>query len=221
MLLSNHLEKVKSKITKRQILIVASLFLITGVSILLISYYQLCKKEQIEQKKITTFMKNQKEIPNPEFVRNTDVKENQQVSKISDRFIAVLEIPSIKLLKGLYDKNSKQNNVNRNIEILKESTMPDVENGNLILAGHSGSSKISYFNNLKKLKLNSKIYVYFNSYKYEYNIHKIYEENKDGNIIINRDNNKSAITLITCKNHSKDKQIIYIGYLIKKEQVNE
>ena len=29
--------------------------------------------------------------------------------------------------------------------------MPDIENGNFILAGHSGNSKNSYFKNLKKL----------------------------------------------------------------------
>lgn len=214
MLLSNHLEKVKSKITKRQILIVASLFFLTGVSILSASYYQIYKEEKAKQKKITTFLKHQKEIPNPEFIENND--ETQQVLKQAEEYIAVLEISSINLRIGLYDKNSKQNNVNKNVKVLDESDMPDVNNGNFILAGHSGHSKIAYFNNLKKLTKNDVAYVYYNSEKFSYKLVNQYEVDKTGKAKIIRNFNRKILTLITCKQHS-DKQVIYIFEEMKYE----
>ena len=35
--------------------------------------------------------------------------------------------------------------ISKNIQILKESDMPNVTNGNLLLAGHNGNSKVSFF----------------------------------------------------------------------------
>ena len=58
------------------------------------------------------------------------------------------EREKIGLEKGLASKGSYYNNVNRNILILNESDMPDKENGNVILAGHSGSGRTAFFKNL-------------------------------------------------------------------------
>ena len=71
-----------------------------------------------------------------------------------------------------------------NIQILNSSTMPNVTNGNLILAGHNGASYISFFKNLHKLNINDKVYLYYNGVKYEYLISKYYDTNKDGNVEI-------------------------------------
>ena len=68
---------------------------------------------------------------------------NQTYDKQDEAILAILEIPKIKLKKPLYKVGSKLNNVNKNIEVLHESTMPNHENGSLILASHSGNSKIS------------------------------------------------------------------------------
>ena len=95
--------------------------------------------------------------------------------------------------------------------------MPDVVNGNLVLASHNGASYISFFRNLDKLNINDKIYVYYGGYKYTYSLSKTYDTPKDGNIEVYRDNSKTTITLITCKKNSKDTQVVYIGYLDSKE----
>ena len=94
--------------------------------------------------------------------------------------------------------------------------MPDVVNGNLVLASHNGASYISFFKNLYKLNIDDKVYVYYNGYKYEYSISKIYDTSKDGHIDVYRDNQKTTITLITCKKNTKDTQTVYIGYLTNK-----
>lgn len=165
--------------------------------------------------KIEEFLENE---TNEEIVVEEDIKEETNTSNVSSYdYIAVLEIPSINLKRGLVDPSSKYNNVNYNIQIINKSTMPDVVNGNLVLAGHNGASYVSFFRNLDKLNINDKIYIYYGGYKYEYSLSKIYDTPKDGNVEVHRDNSKTTITLITCKKNTKDTQVIYIGYLDSKE----
>ena len=165
--------------------------------------------------KIEEFLENE---TNEEIVVEEDIKEEANTSNVSSYdYIAVLEIPSINLKRGLVDPSSKYNNVNYNIQIINKSTMPDVVNGNLVLAGHNGASYVSFFRNLDKLNINDKIYIYYGGYKYEYSLSKIYDTPKDGNVEVHRDNSKTTITLITCKKNTKDTQVVYIGYLDSKE----
>lgn len=90
------------------------------------------------------------------------VKEEKQSTPINtEKYIAVLEIPKINLKRGIYAKNSKLNNVNKNVYLLKESNMPNEEKGNYILAGHSGTAYFSYFKNLPKLDIGDVAYVYY------------------------------------------------------------
>ena len=165
--------------------------------------------------KIEEFLENE---TNEEIVVEEDIKEETNTSNVSSYdYIAVLEIPSINLKRGLVDPSSKYNNVNYNIQIINKSTMPDVVDGNLVLAGHNGASYVSFFRNLDKLNINDKIYIYYGGYKYEYSLSKIYDTPKDGNVEVHRDNSKTTITLITCKKNTKDTQVVYIGYLDSKE----
>lgn len=165
--------------------------------------------------KIEEFLENE---TTEEIVVEEDIKEETNTSNVSSYdYIAVLEIPSINLKRGLVDPSSKYNNVNYNIQIINKSTMPDVVNGNLVLAGHNGASYVSFFRNLDKLNINDKIYIYYGGYKYEYSLSKIYDTPKDGNVEVHRDNSKTTITLITCKKNTKDTQVVYIGYLDSKE----
>ncbi|MBR3198839.1 MAG: sortase [Bacilli bacterium] len=120
-------------------------------------------------------------------------------------------IPKINLEKNLYSINSKLNTVNKNIQILKNSDMPDKENGNFVLAAHSGNSSVSYFHNLYKLDIGDEVIIKYNNHKYIYAVDKKYEVIKTGKVSIKRDKNKNSITLITCK--EKDKQLVVIGYL--------
>ena len=137
-------------------------------------------------------------------------KENQMTRSLE--YIAVLKIPKIKLEKGLVAKDSKYNNIDYGIKLLKESDSPDVINGNVILASHSGTADISYFNNLDKLKINDEVLILYNGKTYQYKIVNIYDIDKTGKAKINRNNNKSTITLITCRNGT-NKQIVLIGEL--------
>lgn len=194
------------------------LFLLVCGAFMLI--YNHCMKIRLNEEndlKIEEFLENEN---TDEEIENTDKNTNTETttSNVSNyNYIAVLEIPSINLKRGLVDPSSKYNNVNYNIQIINKSTMPDVVNGNLVLASHNGASYISFFKNLYKLNINDKIYIYYGGYKYEYLLSKIYDTQKDGNIEVYRDNSKTTITLITCKKNTKDTQVVYVGYLESKE----
>ena len=125
-------------------------------------------------------------------------------------FIGNLEIPKINLNRGFIDPSSKENNVEKNLTIVNTSDMPDVENGNFILAAHSGTSYVSYFNKLYLLELGDKAYINYNNVKYTYEIKKIYYQEKTGKIGVYRDHEKSTLTLVTCTKDDKSKQTIYI-----------
>ena len=129
-------------------------------------------------------------------------------------YIGYLKIPKINLEHGFLDKNSKYNVVSRNILVHASSDYPDVKNGNLILASHSGTSSISYFKNLYKLSINDDVYINYKNKEYHYKITKIYKDKKDGQVAVRRDYNKTTLTLITCTKNDKTTQTVYICELV-------
>ncbi len=119
---------------------------------------------------------------------------------------AILEIPKIKLKKGIYEKENKNNNVNKNIELINPNKINNPQTETIIIAGHSGSSKISFFHNLDILTLNDSIYLYYNGNKYEYKVIQKYEEAKVGKLSV--DNETELLYLTTCSEKNKDKQLV-------------
>lgn len=132
-------------------------------------------------------------------------------------YIGMLEIPKIGFKRGFVDADSSANNVDKNIAIIKPSSYPDVEKGNFIIAGHSGTSRVAYFKDLYQLNINDQTYVYYKNIKYTYNIVDIYTQPKIGRLGIYRDPSKTTLTLITCTKDDKTTQTVYIAELISKE----
>lgn len=133
---------------------------------------------------------------------------------IEDIYDAILYIPQINLKKGIYKKNDKRNNIEENVTIHSSSDYPNKDFSNLILIAHSGTGKKAYFNELHKLNEDSLIEFYYQNVKYVYKINNYYQVEKNGKANIKRDINKKTVTLITCSQKDKTKQLIYIGYLI-------
>lgn len=211
------------KITKSQLAIIGSLILIM-CGIFIIGYKHLNNRriKLIQNQKIEEVIKLSNDIfyvdDSGEIVEEEVKVEKQEDIKteVMYDYNAVLEISSINLKKGLVSYDNKYNNVNYNIQIIETSSMPNVENGNLILAGHNGNSSVSFFKDLYKLKKGDLINVYYDNYKYIYEYSYYYEVDKTGTVDIVRDNNQTTITLITCKKGSETKQLVFIGYLIDK-----
>ena len=207
---------------KSQLFIVGSFLIIVGVGILggkIVNNY-LDKKQ--EQDLINDFYEQQEEyvvdvpVMEEELVKEEVAvqEEKKETTTPNINYIAVIKIPKIGLEKGLASKGSYWNNVNRNIEILSESDMPDVDKGNVILASHSGNSSISYFRKLNKLQNDDIVSIVYNGKEYKYKMVNSYEIEKNGYAHIVRNAEKSTLTLITCK-HNTNKQIVVICELVE------
>jgi len=157
------------------------------------------------------------EITNNTNDATTNTNNTNNSSNPKYYYIGYLEIPKIKFKRGFVDINSKDNDVGKNITIISGSKYPNVEKGNFIIAGHSGTGVHSYFKNLYKLTINDEAYVYYKNVKYTYKIVKIYKQPKNGTIAIHRDYSKTTLTLVTCTKDDKQTQTIYVAELKSKE----
>lgn len=161
---------------------------------------------------------NQNEIEEEkvETTKEEPVKEEKQQETYNyEEYLGIIEINKINLYKGFYNKNSSLNKVNINLYVLPESDYPDIENGNLIIAGHSGNYNNSYFKNLYLLNVDDEIKIYYNNKQYIYKIEKIYTEPKIGKVRILRNASKTTLTLVTCTKDDEYHQTIYIATLQK------
>lgn len=204
----------KTRKSKKGILfiILGIMLIIISVSIFIIRYFYYAKLSEKEEKQIDNFFNQTTVIDNNNEIDDTSVDD----SKTAVNYIAVLEIPTINLKRGLVDKSDPSNNVNSNIYMLEDTILPDEnEISHIILAAHNGNSYVSFFKDLHKLDINDEIYFYYKNNKYVYSIYKIYEVDKTGNISLDKSLN-SDITLITCKGNLK-KQIVVSATLKSKE----
>ena len=139
-----------------------------------------------------------------------DVKEETTVDEIPTSYIGMLQIPKLGIQRGFLDKRASGNNVDENITVLKESDYPDVSKGNFILAGHSGPTAISFFDSLYQLEVGDIATVTYKDKTYTYKLAYSYKVLKTGTVQINRDRDKTTLTLITCTNHDNTTQTVYI-----------
>ena len=202
--------KIKDKRRKKSwFIIIGSLIIVLGFSLLSFDFIKPYVDENTEEKSLEQFYIKEEQIIDKNDKTTSDEVEKEKKPKVKYDYIAVLKIPKINLEKGLVEKNSKYNNINYGVQILKESDSPDVINGNVILAAHSGTANISYFRNLDKLDLGDNAIIYYQGNTYNYKVVKKYDADKTGKINIKRDRNTSTLTLITCR-HNTDKQIVII-----------
>lgn len=151
-------------------------------------------------------------------VNTTEVNTDEEETKTKnyqdiESYIGYLEIPKIKFRRGFYNITSKLNTVEANIEIIKGSDMPDVTNGNLIIAGHSGTGWKAFFKNLYKLEVGDEAIVTYAGINYKYKITNIYKQKNTGTVSIKRNYDKTTLTLITCTKDDSSTQTIYIAEL--------
>ena len=197
------------KRNKSWLIVIGSFLILSGIGLIGYDYYSNKVIDNLEDLAIEEFYQEEEIEESVDEIKE-EPKEEKKEEKIN--YIAVLKIPKIKLVRGLVDRNSYQNNIKYNVQILKDSSMPDEEKGNVILAAHSGNARISYFKNLDKLVIGDDISIEYNSVIYNYKVVDIYLIDKTGTAEIIRDKNKSTLTLITCK-HNTNKQIIVIAEL--------
>ena len=200
--------QAKKEKNKSWLFITGFLLLFLGISA--ITYYVASNKnlDNQEQNALKDFYIKEQEIieddKKDEEPKNEEVKEQKKIE-----YIAVLKIPKINLERGLVDPSSYLNNIDYNVQILKNSAMPDQKYGNVMLAAHSGNARVSYFKNLDKLSINDEVSIDYKGHTYTYKIVNMYDIDKTGKAQIFRNKNTNTLTLVTCR-HNTNKQIIVI-----------
>lgn len=191
-------------------------FIIIGILLIGVYQYRISRENKLDNESVDIYFEKQEEAV--EDITNDEIIEEKEESKESSEplynYIGVLEIPSINFKRGFLDMNDKNNTVSKNIQVLKDSDYPDVVNGNLIIAGHSGSGRIAFFKNLYKLSSGDESYIYYKNKKYIYKMIESYEVQKTGIVPIKNYSNKTILTLITCS-QDEEKQIVLINELVE------
>lgn len=164
----------------------------------------------LDKNKVDNYISNSKIKVNIVSIDNENTINNEEVNN----YLGVISIPKINLEQGFYDIDNPMNNVDKNIELISNSNMPDVENGTLILAAHSGNDRVSYFNKLYKLNIDDEIEIIYNKSKYLYKLIDIYEVEKTGSITLHNINNITSLVLVTCSNFNDNLQVVYISRLV-------
>ncbi len=201
------------KLSKNAKVTLGILLLFLGISCLLFTYFKTIKSNIFNEKNLKYFEEVDIAETIEEVVDET-VPEETITPVINYNYIGYLDIPKINLKRGFVSLNSKYNSISYNVMLIKGSSMPDVKNGNLILAAHRGNSSVSFFDKLYKLNLGDEANVTYNDKVYTYKLVNTYLEAKDGTIAIYRDENKTTLTLITCTRGDKKTQTVFIFELV-------
>ena len=214
---NNNIEKKDKRNSQVTTACISAIMLIIGSFFLSYNYIQ--SKKIVAYDYMSNVFYNGEEIINitEEEQGNQPIIEEEEEGEVTNEYIGYLTIPKINLTKGFLDKRSTENDVDKNILVVNGSNYPNVERGNFIIAGHSGTGWNSFFDDLYKLNIDDIAEVTYKNKKYTYKIVNIYKQPKVGNIAIYRDYNKTTLTLITCTNFDSTTQTVYFAELIKTE----
>lgn len=210
---------MKRKINKNNILSSNIVSLISAIVIVfglfLIFYNFINKKRLVAYDYINEKFNTKVEVEN---IVSSDEKEEDEEEENTDNdlehYIGYLEIPKLGFNRGFYNIASPENTVEKNIQVIEGSKMPNKKNGNLIIAGHSGTGWKAFFNDLYKLNIGDQAIVTYKGHKYTYQIEDISKQAKTGTLTIKRNRNKTTLTLITCTNNDSTTQTIYVASLV-------
>ena len=208
---------VNRRLKKSQTLLLGSFLIFIGVFFVLSNYLGRMKEEVFSDMKISMmgFTSNPYDVvssSSEEIINNEVVQSDTPIDY--SVYLGVLEIPRIGLKRGFYSVDSKFNSIEYNVTMVKGSDLPDVSNGNLILIAHSGDSYISYFANLYMLEIGDDCYILYNHQAYHYRIVNIYNVEKNGIVSIDRNYNKTTLTMITCTKNDDSLQTVYIAEFV-------
>ena len=220
----------KIKLKNSTILLIGIILIVLGISIGFVEYFSERKNKTYSDMNILLYESEQpnnvesdeelEQIEEPEEPNNSNEQSQETNSQVQTQYdyIGILEIPKINLKRGFLDLSSKYNKVNYNITLIKGSTMPDIENNNLILAAHSGVCSVCFFDKLFNLSKDDVAHLYYKNIKYSYKLVNTYEVEKDGTVPIYRDYEKNTLTLITCTRYSDTKQTVFVFELYNKQK---
>ncbi len=130
-----------------------------------------------------------------------------------EKEIMTIQIEKINLKRKIYAKDSKLNNIDKNVIIMKESDYPDENFSTVILGAHSGTGDIAFFKDLNKLSKGDVIVITYKNKKYKYKVDTLSKDRKDGKLKITYCSNEKRLILYTCYPNDKSNYLVVTSYL--------
>ena len=201
------------KLQKNAKITLSILFIFIGLVLVTFNDFRSIKSNLLNEKNIQLL---EQQIVLPEEIltveSDSDIEEPTITTPVQDGdgYIGYLSVPDVNVKRGFTSFDSPYNQLKYNILLVTGSSMPDVKDGNLILAGHNGHSRYSFFKDLYKLEMGAHAYVTYNGKMYDYTLKNRYDVPKVGTISITRNPNVNTLTLITCHHTDNDKQVVFI-----------
>ena len=127
-----------------------------------------------------------------------------ETSRVSYSNLIILKIPKINLLTKVIKANESFNNLNSSLVYYKDFN----PNNKIIIFGHSGMGKGTYFNRLDELLVGDVAYLEYNKKTYKYDIVRIYNVFKEDTYILKKEDNSKKILLVTCTKDNKNKRLV-------------
>ena len=208
----NQIDNKEKRIPSSKTAVIGSVIILIGGFFLSYNYIQSKKVIAYDYISNVFYQSSENEILEHEGEIEEE-KPKEELGEVTNDYIGYLTIPKINLTKGFLDQRSELNDVEKNIFVVEGSSYPNVEKGNLMIAGHSGTGWKAFFNDLYKLTTGDIAEVSYKNKKYTYKIVNIYKQPKTGKIAIYRNYDKTTLTLITCTNFDDKTQTIYIAEL--------
>lgn len=205
--------KNKNNLFSSNIVALVSAIIIV-IGLFLVFYNFINKKRLVAYDYINEQLNTNVEVKNVISSDEPEEREEDNTDNDLEHYIGYLEIPKIGFNRGFYNIASPENTVEKNIQVINGSKMPNKKNGNLIIAGHSGTGWKAFFNDLYQLNVGDQAIVTYKEHKYTYQIEDISKQAKTGTLTIKRNKNKTTLTLITCTNNDSTTQTIYVASLV-------
>lgn len=143
---------------------------------------------------------------------NTSTSNNGQAARPTYKgfgVVGTMNIPAINFNYPILEKVTPQS-IEKSVAVLYPVGAEVNKVGNIVIIGHNYRNGL-FFSNVKKLKLNDKIYIKDNSgNKVTYTIYNKFETTPEDTSFYQRDTNgKAEVTLSTCTDDSKARIIIF------------
>ena len=139
--------KKQKRISSSTIAVIGSVILLTGGFFLSYNYMQSKKVKAFDYMANVFYQSEEVEILEHDGELQQEQKE-EELGEVTNDYIGYLTIPNLNLTKGFLDMRSEYNNIEQNITVIKGSSYPDKEKGNMIIAAHSGTGWKAFFNDL-------------------------------------------------------------------------
>ncbi len=194
------------------------LLMATGPSLIALDIYYANDVKIENEKSLELFFNSVAEVDVEEdetLDEQVDISNNEDKTyeELYSDFKYVVEIPKIDLLQGVVDGDRLAKSIHRNVSAIYQTDTPDIENGNFVLAAHRGTRPTGYFNDINKLSKGNNIHIYYNNKLYIYEVTHNFTIDETNFEILDRQKDKTIITLFTCKKGDDTKRVVIQGIL--------